>query len=602
VVGASVAGFDSRIGDGTDSVVVLEPRNVTVEVVDGAAPNEVRIRLRGVSASRAGELAAGFRSANPGVLGASVVSGDGRSAVVAFQLVQPPQARPQVAEVTGVGAVIRFGGDAPALARAEPRAVQPAPAPAVVPAPAAAAAPAQPLAVAPVSSAAPETAARPMVLSRPAGASPAQPLAAGRNLGLLEGLKLAEQNDPKLAAARREFAAQSEAVPQALAGLRPSVVVDGQMATNDQRVRPLSGTTTSRDFSGRDLSLTVTQPLFRKAAWVQLQQSEKAVEQGRVALEATQQELQLRYMSAYLNVLAGQDSVALARAEREALEKQLQLAQTRLSSGLANITEVSDTEGRYSVSRAREIEAANNLQDARMALREIVGVEVGELASAVRDFRPVAPTPADPAAWQDAARRQNLALQLREMAMSIAEIEIEKQRSAYLPTFDLVASTSRGHRGDFASGSTFTGGFDSTNNTLGVRVNVPLYQGGLTDSLVREAVARREKAQEELTAERRRIERAATQSLLSLQTSSSMIGALRKSVEAQQTALEAKVKGLESGLFTVVQVADAYRLMFAANRDFLQARYDYLLNRIKLRQAIGVLAAADLDDIAELLK
>jgi outer membrane protein len=133
-------------------------------------------------------------------------------------------------------------------------------------------------------------------------------------------------------------------------------------------------------------------------------------------------------------------------------------------------------------------------------------------------------------------------------------------------------------------------------------VNVPLYQGGLTDSLVREAVARREKAQEELTAERRRIERAATQSLLSLQTSSSMIGALRKSVEAQQTALEAKVKGLESGLFTVVQVADAYRLMFAANRDFLQARYDYLLNRIKLRQAIGVLAAADLDDIAELLK
>jgi outer membrane protein len=205
-------------------------------------------------------------------------------------------------------------------------------------------------------------------------------------------------------------------------------------------------------------------------------------------------------------------------------------------------------------------------------------------------------------AWQDAARKQNLSLQLREMAKAITDIEIEKQRAAYKPTVDLVASSNRGHRGDFASGGSFTGGFDSTNNSVGVRLNMPLYQGGLTDSLVREAVARRDKAHEELTAEQRRVERAASQSLLALQTSSSMVGALRKSVEAQQTALEAKVKGLESGLFTVVQVADAYRLMFAANRDFLQARYDYLLNRIKLRQAIGVLSSKDVDDIAELLK
>jgi outer membrane protein len=338
------------------------------------------------------------------------------------------------------------------------------------------------------------------------------------------------------------------------------------------------------------------------SAWVQLRQSEKAVEQARVALEATQQELMLRYASAYLNVLAGQDSVALARAEREALEKQLQLAQTRLGSGLASAPEVSDVEGRFSISRAREIEAVNNLSDARMALREIVGVDVGQLSSAVRDFQPVAPLPSDPLAWQDAARKQNLSLQLREMAKAITDIEIEKQRAAYKPTVDLVASSNRGHRGDFASGGSFTGGFDSTNNSVGVRLNMPLYQGGLTDSLVREAVARRDKAHEELTAEQRRVERAASQSLLALQTSSSMVGALRKSVEAQQTALEAKVKGLESGLFTVVQVADAYRLMFAANRDFLQARYDYLLNRIKLRQAIGVLSSKDVDDIAELLK
>jgi outer membrane protein len=236
-----------------------------------------------------------------------------------------------------------------------------------------------------------------------------------------------------------------------------------------------------------------------------------------------------------------------------------------------------------------------------MALREIVGVEVATLSAAVSDFSPVAPTPVDPGAWQEAARRQNLALQLRDMARGIAEIEIEKQQAAYKPTVDLVASSNRGRRGDFASGSTFTGGFESTNSSLGVRLNMPLYQGGMTDSLVREAVARRDKAREEFNAEQRRVERAASQSLLALQTSSSMIGALRKSVEAQQTALEAKLKGLESGLFTAVQVADAYRLLFAANRDFLQARYDYLLNRIKLQQSIGVLSARDVDDIALLL-
>jgi outer membrane protein len=193
---------------------------------------------------------------------------------------------------------------------------------------------------------------------------------------------------------------------------------------------------------------------------------------------------------------------------------------------------------------------------------------------------------------------QNLALQARAMATEIAALEVKRQKAGYLPTVSLVAT----HSYNDSQGSLFGGTSKIQNTELGVRLSMPIFEGGMTTSLVRESVARQDKAREEHEQESRKTERLARSALLGVQSSAQTLSALRKSLVAQESALEAKEEGLRSGLYSVVQVVDAYRLYYAAKRDYLQARYDYLLNRLKLKQSVSSLSRNDLEDLAELLK
>jgi outer membrane protein len=577
IAGVSLKGLEAKIGSGAASLVLVAPVGLEVKAISGETPQELRLSLRGVNRKRADELVADFRPTHPDVLGATVVSGDQRSSVIAIKLARPMSSDPVVQAKAGADTVVRLGAPV-ATAAARPAA---APLPQVTK---------------------PAMAAKAIVLDAvapvdvPAATTPVKALA------LLDALALAEAKDPKLAAARSELAAQLETKEQAIAGYLPKVVLESSINRNDQRTTPYAvNTQTQRDFNSRNVTLSITQPLIRVAAGVQISQAERVVEQARLTFAASEQDLLVRLSAAYLSVMAAQDGVSVAQAEREALEKQYMLALTRQRSGLANVTEISDTEARFAVSKAREIESANALADARMALREIVGTDIGEIKAGVRDFDAVMPTPTDPAAWKAAALKQNLNVQARERASEAAKLEVRKQQAAYGPTVDLVASASKGSQGDYLAGSNFTGGYSSTGNSVGVRMNWPIFEGGMTRSQVREAVARLSKADMELEAERLVAERQASSTLLSVSASSRLMEALRSSLVAQETALVAKSKGLDAGLFSVVQVADAYRLTFAAKRDFLKARYDYLLNRIKLKQAIGALTRQDVADVAELI-
>lgn len=577
IAGISLKALQAKVGSGPASLVLVAPVGVDVKAVTGETPQELRLSLRGINRKRADELVADFRPTHPDVLGATVVSGDQRSSVIAIKLARALSADPVVQAQAGGDTVIRLG--APVATAATKPAAAPLP-----------------------QAQKPTVAAKAIVLDAVAPVETQASAVPVSTLALLEALTLAETKDPKLAAARSELAAQEETKAQAIAGYMPKVVLEASANRNDQSTNPYSvSTQTQRNFNSRSTSLSITQPIIRVATGVQISQAEQVVEQARLTFAASEQDLLVRLSAAYLSVMAAQDGVSVAQAERQALEKQYLLALTRQRSGLANVTEISDTEGRFAVSKAREIEASNGLADARMALREIVGTDIGEIKAVVRDFDAVMPTPHDPAAWKAAALKQNLAVQARERAAEAAKLEVRKQQAAYAPTLDLVASASKGSQGDYLAGSSFTGGYSSTGNSIGLRMNWPIFEGGMTRSQVREAVARLTKADMELEAERLAAERQAASSLLSVSASSRLMEALRSSLVAQETALVAKTKGMDAGLFSVVQVADAYRLMFAAKRDFLKARYDYLLNRIKLKQAIGALTRQDVADVAELI-
>lgn len=447
---------------------------------------------------------------------------------------------------------------------------------------------------------------RPLVLGSvpPGDEAPRSADTGLQSIGLTETLALGLEKDPRYRAAKAEFLANAEATPQARAAYLPTATYDFQRNSENQRIisstidayKAVQGQT--QRYPVFSHVLTISQPIIKAPAWVKMEQAKISVEQSRLALVAAEQDLIIRVAAAYLNLLASQDGVELARAEREATAKQAEQARVRLASGLGTITQFNETEGRFAITQAREVDALNKLDDARAALKEIVGVEVRSLKPFVGDIEPASPQPAQVEPWVAAALSQNLALQARAMATEIAALEVKRQKAGYLPTVSLVAT----HSYNDSQGSLFGGTSKIQNTELGVRLSMPIFEGGMTTSLVRESVARQDKAREEHDQESRKTERLARSALLGVQSSAQTLAALRKSLVAQESALQAKEEGLRSGLYSVVQVVDAYRLYYAAKRDYLQARYDYLLNRLKLKQSVSSLSRNDLEDLAELLK
>ncbi len=446
----------------------------------------------------------------------------------------------------------------------------------------------------------PDIVIRPLRLEG-AGRYASNGLESGQEYGLLGMFNKALLVDPKYAASKAEFDAAAEIGPQARAGILPIAAFDYQRSVIQQNVTKASNPsfpTGASSYPNSSMTLTITQPLYRPQASIKMDQAAIAIEQAKLNVVAAEQDLILRVATAYLGVLAADDGLELSQAEREATQKQNDLAKTRLQAGLGTIVQLHDTEARLSLTQAKEIEARVRLDDAKVGIKEIVG----EAATTVRrfksDFDVTAPFPATFQPWVDAALEQNLALQSRKMAVEISGLEISRQRAGYKPTLNAVGSYTRLNSG----GSLYGAGQKADTAEIGLRLNIPLTDGGMTSSLTREAVARNEKAIQEREQEARRTERVARSAFGTVVASSETLAALRKAVGAQESALQARLEGFGSGLYNVIAVMDAYRLYHGAQRDFLQVRYDYLINRLKLKQAVGALGRGDLEDIEALLK
>ena len=418
---------------------------------------------------------------------------------------------------------------------------------------------------------------------------------------LQEAYALAHQNDPKYRAAQAESQANGMAIDQALAGFLPTVKLDIEEMETRQRILSSqnaifgAGVTNFPTYSH---TLSLNQPIFRKDVIERFAQAKAVVRQAEFTLLAAEQDLQLRTAAAYLVVLAATDSLALASAEREAVGKVLDLARAKLRMGLGTITNQYDAAARYAVTQAREIEAQNKLRDARQGLREITGRLIENVQTLREEIRLETPEPAVIERWLETAFEQNLMLKAKREAVDVARQEVERQRAGHFPSLNLVASHNRKQAGS----TLFGGGSDVETTDVTLRLSVPIFEGGLTSAVTQEAAFRYQKSQEDHEQERRAVERATRAFYDGTVSGVSLVGALKQSVIAQQSALEAKVEGQKSGLFALLPVLDAQRDLYLAKRDFAQSRYDYLLYRLRLKQAAGTLSETDLVSIGAALQ
>lgn len=409
-------------------------------------------------------------------------------------------------------------------------------------------------------------------------------------------VRLAKENDPKYRAAQADTKASEQVVDQARAGFLPTIRADFEKTSDRQTIlssnNPIFGSGFST-YPTDNHTLSVTQPIFRLDVIERMRQAHAIVRQAQYTRLAAEQDLLQRTASAYLAVLAATDSVELARSEKDSLRRQLDLAEGRLKGGLGTVTSLYDVSARHTVAEARQIEAENKLADAKQALREITSVDVDKFQR-LRDVGSLKlPVPADVGEWVAKAVEQNLPLRARNEAITVALQEVRRQRAGHVPTLNLVGS-----RNDKKAGSTlFGGGSHVLTSELTLRLSVPIFEGGLTSAVTAEAAYRYQKTLEEREQEMRSVERQARAAFQAVVSGVSLVRALQQSARSQQSAVEAREVGARTGVYTVLQVLDAQRELYLVRRDYAQARYDYLLNTLRLKQVVGTLSEQDIGEV-----
>jgi outer membrane protein len=209
----------------------------------------------------------------------------------------------------------------------------------------------------------------------------------------------------------------------------------------------------------------------------------------------------------------------------------------------------------------------------------------------------IRPDPEDIDQWVDTSEEQNLQLLAARSATEIARQEIDRQRSGHYPTLDLVLS----HDYDDTGGGFFASREIETNQ-IGLQLEVPLYQGGLVSSQVREARERFDQARELQEQQRRAVVRQTRDAYLGVVASISRVTALKQAVVSAESALEATEAGYEVGTRTIVDVLAVQRNLFGSLRDFARGRYDYIIVSLQLKQGAGILSADDLVQVNSWLK
>ena len=415
---------------------------------------------------------------------------------------------------------------------------------------------------------------------------------------LMQVYRDALDNDPTFAAARSTLDAGREKTPQARSGLLPSLTLSGNTIWNKNEISLHDGATLGKPkFNSNGYQLSLAQPLFRWQNWVSYDQARMQVVQSEANFAQARQDLILRVAQAYFDVVYAVENLKAVRANKTAIAQQLESAKKNFEVGTATITDTHEAQARFDLASAQEIAAESDLEVRQRALQSIIGKEPGPLAPTRKDTNLMAPQPADMSQWVAAAEKDSITVQVQQAAADIAAREVDKQRAGHYPTVDLVAN--KGHSKTFAS-TTF-GLLDTDYQNVGIQLNVPLFQGGLTVSRQREAAANRGAAQSALEAAKRGAALSARQYYLGVTNGLAQVKALKAALISSQSALESNKLGYEVGVRINIDVLNAENQVYVTRRDLAKATLDTLMAQLRLKAATGALGEDDVAQINALL-
>jgi len=358
-----------------------------------------------------------------------------------------------------------------------------------------------------------------------------------------------------------------------------------------------------RWYTQNNATLTASQPLYRPANLAVYRQSAKQLSQAYAQLTVAEQDLLIRVSQAYFDVLASQDSLNFVRAQKIAVSEQLASAKRNFEVGTATITDTREAQARYDLVIAQEIAADNDLRVKRLALDTIVGIK-NAAPKPLNARTALTPTlPQDVEEWVKQSESSHPSVLNAQLAMDIAQLEIERARAGHKPTVDLVGSyaASRNLGGTAVSGSVSSNSH-VVSPTLQVIMNVPLFAGFATENRYKETVQLEDKARQDLELARRNVAQATRAAYFGVVSGLGQVKALEAAESSSQVALDANKLGYSVGVRINIDVLNSQSQLFQTKRDLAKARYDVLVGSLKLRQASGLLKEDDLQGVNAMLE
>jgi len=416
---------------------------------------------------------------------------------------------------------------------------------------------------------------------------------------LIDIYELALQQDAELKIAESQYLAATEALPLATSARRPQINLSADLSSRETDSSSIGAGSSSASSVGSNTtnsygySLSLTQNIYNAETIAQVNVAEAQVVKAKADLEVSRQDLIIRVAERYFDILAAEDNVQFAIAEKNAIARQLEQAQKRFEVGLIAITDVHEAQARFDSAVAQELLAENLLDNAIQALQVIIAELPSEVLSQLGEKLELnIPEPVHSDKWVETALQNNKSLIASLAALKAAEHAREQQSGSDNPTVDFLASYSDTEFDDDSLGD-----YDQQNISLSVQVNVPLFTGGRISAQKQQAEADYQAARNATLLQRRLTSQQTRDAYLGVVSGISQVKAFRQALNSSTTALEATEAGFEVGTRTSVDVLVSLRETYAARRDYASARYDYLINILKLKQASGLLNIDDLADI-----
>jgi outer membrane protein/protease secretion system outer membrane protein len=405
------------------------------------------------------------------------------------------------------------------------------------------------------------------------------------------------EQDASIRASRAAADSGRERLPQARAGLMPQVSANAGRNFNDlNSTSPnILGelTTTNDKYFSDTKAVQLRQPLVNMQRWQQFEQAKFLVAESEATLDRDLQNLVVRVAGAYFEFLMADEQLELVLAQKKMYTALVDAAKKGLAAGSGTRTDIDDAQARLDMASAQELEARQNQDQTRRQLEVLINQPVGSVAKLnVPALKLVGPQPANLDEWTLKAEKNSPEMKAMQARLDAARREVSKSQAGHLPTLDAIAQWSN-------SGSENITRINSRyeNKSIGLQLNVPLYSGGYVNSTIRQAVAEQTRAEESLEALRRDLGVRVHKEYRGVSEGVMRVRALEQAVRSAQQMLMSTQMSLKAGSRTQLDVLNAQQQYTLALRDLAQARFIYLMSKVKLASLAGDDAVASVDEV-----